>query len=90
MNKKKIARLMLKYNIVPTYHKKKPNYNKKKSQENTRPNLLDRKFIVTKPNQVWVTDVCEIKFKDAKEYLSVILDLYDRKLLLAKYTQRII
>lgn len=84
MNKKKIARLMLKYNIVPTYHKKKPNYNKKKAQENTRPNLLDRKFTVTKPNQVWVTDVCEIKFKGEKEYLSVILDLYDRKVVACK------
>ena len=83
MNRKKVAKLMRLHNISPEYHKKKKNYVKRKLEENKKPNLLDRHFAVNKPNQVWVTDVCELNCKGRnckKGYLSVILDLYDRKL----------
>ena len=42
------------------------------------PNLLERNFEATKPNQKWVTDVTEFSLFGQKLYLSPILDLYSR------------
>ena len=44
-NHKKIARIMNKYGLKPTYIKRmKPNYSKKRIEENVKPNLVNRKF----------------------------------------------
>lgn len=42
-------------------------------------NLLDRKFKVSAPNKVWVSDITYIAVEGGFEYLTVIIDLYDRK-----------
>ena len=42
------------------------------------PNLLERNFSTTAPNQKWVTDVTEFSLFGQKIYLSPILDLYSR------------
>ena len=47
----------------------------------TAPNVLNRDFNASAPNEKWVTDVTEFKYGDKFEhklYLSAILDLYDR------------
>jgi len=41
------------------------------------PNLLNRDFKATQPNQKWVTDVTEFKVLGQKIYLSPILDLFN-------------
>lgn len=49
----------------------------------TAENILDRKFTADAPNEKWVTDVTEFKYyvngEKCKIYLSVILDLFDRR-----------
>ena len=45
------------------------------------PNLLERNFAATKPNQKWVTDVTEFNIKGQKVYLSPILDLYNQEII---------
>lgn len=42
-------------------------------------NILDREFIVDKPNKVWVGDVTFIATRSGWLYLAVMLDLYSRK-----------
>ncbi len=42
------------------------------------PNLLERDFEATAPNQKWVTDITEFNLLGQKLYLSPILDLYSR------------
>jgi transposase InsO family protein len=42
------------------------------------PNLLERNFEATTPNQKWVTDITEFSLLGQKLYLSPILDLYSR------------
>lgn len=42
------------------------------------PNVLDRKFQVDRPNQVWVSDITYIRTRAGWVYLAVILDLYAR------------
>lgn len=45
------------------------------------PNLLERNFGASKPNQKWVTDVTEFNIKGEKVYLSPILDLYNQEII---------
>jgi transposase InsO family protein len=45
------------------------------------PNLLERHFGASKPNQKWVTDVTEFNIKGEKVYLSPILDLYNQEII---------
>ena len=87
-NHKKIARIMNKYGLKPTYIKRmKPNYSKKRIEENVKPNLVNRKFTVEQENQIWVTDITYLIFKSKRLYLSTILDLYDRKVVAYKISK---
>lgn len=43
----------------------------------TAPNLLNREFEASKPNEKWVTDVTEFKVGDEKLYFSPIKDLFN-------------
>jgi len=43
------------------------------------PNYLDRNFVVSYPNQVWVGDITEIKTRQGKLYLAAYIDLYSRR-----------
>ena len=43
------------------------------------PNLLDRKFVADRPNQVWLADITYIATGEGWLYLAVILDLFTRK-----------
>ncbi|MBL1260429.1 MAG: IS3 family transposase [Thiotrichaceae bacterium] len=43
------------------------------------PNILNRHFEVSYPNQVWVGDITEIKTRQGKLYLAVYVDLYSRR-----------
>ena len=45
------------------------------------PNVLDRNFTATRPNQKWVTDVTQISIKQVKLYLSPILDLFNGEII---------
>ncbi|OZB33267.1 MAG: IS3 family transposase, partial [Polynucleobacter sp. 39-45-136] len=45
------------------------------------PNLLERHFVASKPNQKWVTDVTEFNIKGERVYLSPILDLYNQEII---------
>ena len=43
------------------------------------PNILNREFTATRPGQVWVSDITYIKTNMGWLYLTVIIDLFDRK-----------
>ena len=45
------------------------------------PNILDREFYATKPGEVWVSDLTYVRTKNGWLYLTVIIDLYDRKVI---------
>ncbi|MEH7413849.1 IS3 family transposase [Neobacillus drentensis] len=45
------------------------------------PNILERDFHASKPNEKWVTDVTEIHLHGEKLYLSPILDLYNGEII---------
>ncbi|MCA1055067.1 IS3 family transposase [Rossellomorea aquimaris] len=45
------------------------------------PNILERNFVATQPNEKWVTDVTEFHLFGEKLYLSPILDLYNGEII---------
>ena len=43
------------------------------------PNVLDRQFSATRPGEVWVSDITYVRTYKGWLYLTVIIDLFDRK-----------
>lgn len=63
-----------------------------KNPEHIAKNLLHREFHADQPNEKWMTDVSEFKYYTGievhKVYLSGILDLYDRRIVAYKISDR--
>ena len=78
INHKAVLRLMNKLNIRSRARKRK--MYKKLEEIGTYhfyPNVLNRDFLATRPNQKWVTDVTYVMTQEGWAYLSTIKDLYD-------------
>lgn len=78
INHKSVLRLMRKLNIRSVA--RKPKLHKKLEETgiyHKYPNLLNRNFTASHPNQKWVTDVTYIRTQQGWAYLSTIKDLYD-------------
>jgi putative transposase len=45
------------------------------------PNLLQRRFTVTRPNRAWVTDITYVRTWQGWLYLAVVMDLFSRKII---------
>lgn len=78
INIKRVRRLMHKMGIIPIYPKK----------STTKPNILHKKYPyllrnleITRPNQVWSTDITYIPMKRGFMYLTAIMDWHSRKVL---------
>ena len=88
MNRKKVLRIMKKYNLMAEYVRKaKVKHKNTRIEENIKPNLLNRNFITDEPNKVWDTDVTYLIFKGSRAYLSTIIDLYDRHVVASKISK---
>jgi len=77
INHKKVLRIMHKYGIMVKYMKDiKPNYNKRRIEEQSQEDQLKRDF----NQRAWVTDITYLTLKrnGKRAYLSTILDLETR------------
>lgn len=79
-NHKRIYRLMCIHDLASSFRKTKRNKWKRSNPQVTAENRLNRNFEVSKPNEVWCTDVTEVAYPGVptKAYISSYLDLYDR------------
>ena len=78
INHKAVLRLMNKMGIRSVARKRKFRKKLDKYESYHRyPNVLDRDFTASRPNQKWVTDVTYIHTQQGWAYLSTIKDLYD-------------
>lgn len=75
VGKKLVRRLMREMGLEPIYPK--PNLSKNHTQNPRYPYLL-RGLDITRPNQVWGTDITYIKMRQGFVYLVVFLDWYSR------------
>ena len=87
INHKTVQRLMREEHLVCRVRMKK--YRSYRGEVGKiAPNLLDRDFTATKPNQKWVTDVTEFSLFGQKLYLSPIVDLYSQDIVSYSISQR--
>ena len=89
INHKTVLRLMRKLSIRSVA--RKPKLHKKLEETgiyHKYPNLLNRDFAATRPNQKWVTDVTYIRTQQGWAYLSTIKDLYDGFIVGHAFSQR--
>lgn len=75
---KRVARLMRQAKLRSVRGYKRPRY-KVGMPATTAPNLLQREFTVTQPDQVWVTDITYIRTYQGWLYLAVVIGLYSRR-----------
>lgn len=57
----------------------RPGYRKPAAGLPVLPNLLNRQFEATAPNQVWVSDITQVRCEEGWLYVAVILDLFARQ-----------
>ena len=79
--KKTVLKLMRILGLACRVRRRK-RYNSYRGEQGTvAPNLLNREFNATAPNQKWVTDVTEFSVGDRKLYFSPVMDLFDRQII---------
>jgi len=81
-NAKTILRVMQKYNLLSAVRRKK--YHSCGEHLHKYPNLLNRDFQASRPNQKWATDISYIHTNQGTLYLSIIRDLYDNSIVAYK------
>ena len=88
INLKKVRKIMKKYGLKVRYHKVfRKNMNKKRIEENVKPNLLKRNFNAEAPNQKWSTDITYLIHNGKRMYLSSIMDLYSSNIIAYKISK---
>lgn len=87
INHKTVSRLMRLLALKSVIRiKKYKSY--KGEQGKIAPNILERNFRATAPNQKWATDVTEFNVSGNKLYLSPIIDLFNQEIISYELTER--
>jgi putative transposase len=81
VSRPRVARLMKKQNLQSIIRKKWVVTTDSRHNYPVVENKLNRDFNVTRTGQVWVSDITYIKTSQGWLYLTVIIDLYDRKVI---------
>jgi len=81
LNHKTVQRLMQEMDLKSKIRVKRYNSYKGGDESRIAPNVLNRDFKASKPNEKWVTDITEFKLFGKKLYLSPILDLYNGEII---------
>lgn len=76
----RIARLMKCAGIQSKRRKKFKATTDSKHNHRVAKNLLDRNFVVERPNQVWTSDITYISTEEGWLYLAAVKDLYQKKI----------
>lgn len=80
VNEKRVGRLMRKGGIRAKAARKYRATTDSQHSRPVAPNLLDRDFTATAPNEKWVGDITYIWTEEGWLYLAVILDLFSRRI----------
>lgn len=76
----KARRIMAALNLKARYPKRFKVTTDSNHNETISPNLLDRKFNVDKPNQVWATDITYVWTLEGWVYVAVVVGLFSRQI----------
>ena len=79
VGKKRVARLMREVGICGVTRRKKWRTTIRDSKARPAPDLVERSFRASKPDELWVADITEIPTRSSKLYLAVVIDVWGRK-----------
>lgn len=79
VSKKRVARLMRAAKMIGITRRKKWKTTKRDEDQRPAPDLVDRQFKASGPNQLWVADITHIPTRTQPIYLATILDVWSRK-----------
>ena len=88
--RKRIARLMRELNLTGV--SRRPTFRTTRRDPSARPapDLVDRKFVADRPNQLWVADITYIPTLAGFLFLAVVLDVWSRKIVGWAMSSRIV
>ena len=75
----RVARLMRQQGLSGLLRRRFRRTTDSQHDQPVAPHLLERRFTVSRPNEVWVADLTYIRTWEGWLYLAVILDLYSRR-----------
>jgi len=81
VSRKRVAKIMRAAGIQARKRKKFKATTDSKHKYPIAPNVLDRKFSATRPGEIWVSDITYVRTYSGWLYLTVIIDLFDRKVI---------
>jgi len=80
-SRKRIARLMREAGLVGASHRHGgPTTTRRNKDDRPAPDLVDRDFSATRPNQLWVADITYVPTMAGFLYLAIVLDAWSRKI----------
>ena len=77
--RKRVARLMRQLGLTAAPRKRKPRTTDSAHDHPIAPNLLNRQFTATAPNQRWVGDITVVDTQEGWLYVAALVDLYSRR-----------
>lgn len=77
IGEKRVARLMRQAKLKSVRGYRRPRYKSGKPAI-ASPNHLQQQFEVSRPDEVWVTDITQIRTYEGWLYVAVVVDLYSR------------
>jgi putative transposase len=80
VGRKRVARLMRASNLIGVSRRRSIHTTRRDPAARPAPDLVDRKFTATRPNQLWVADITYIPTLSGFLYLAVVLDVWSRKI----------
>ena len=80
VNRKRVARLMRVYGIVGVTRRRRTTTTRRDREARPAPDLVERAFTATAPNQLWVADITYIPTWAGFLYLAVVVDVYSRRI----------
>lgn len=89
MSRGRVERLMRANEIVATRSKRHRRIYLQRESQKSAPNVLDRGFTATRPNEKWVSDITFIPTQSGYLYLAAVLDLYSRAIIGWSMSERI-
>jgi putative transposase len=80
IGRKRVARLMNEADLVGITRRRYVVTTRRDRSARPAPDLVDRKFSATGPNQLWVADITYVPLLAGFLYLAVVLDVWSRKI----------
>ncbi len=79
VGKKRVARLMKEAGLRGVSRRKRPSTTVRRAGARPAPDLVDRDFTASRPDELWVADITYVPTDGGNLYLSVVLDAFSRR-----------